>query len=72
VREFRRTFYQRPEITLRAANREILQDISTGIHNGHHDPGQVLTQRERTGHGYKGDGVNSQSARQEIADDRDE
>jgi hypothetical protein len=65
---FRSTINQGPEVTRGAGKSEILQEVATRIHDGDDDPRQILPKHQRPGHRYKGYGINSHPARQEVAD----
>ena len=59
------------EITLRARDREVFKYVAARIHDGDHDGGKALAQRERTCHRQEGDRVDPQAPRHEVADNRD-
>ena len=72
VRRPWRAIDQRLQIPLGAGDREILEHVAARIHDGDHDRGQVLAERERGRHRDEGDGVDAEPAREEVADHRDQ
>jgi hypothetical protein len=70
MRNPRSAIYQRPKISLGASDGKIFQYIAASIHDGDHNAGERLAERERAGHRKEGDRINPQPAGQEIPSHR--